>query len=235
MKNFLSDSSQIDLTYHSEWRDGFGAQGWKLNVAMDDPKVIACTAYTGTKSPTSVLVHDILDHLVSGFWLSGFKNEACATAIHGLRNGIEVRSSYESMTDDILSAEGVTNEIMDLLPASIANSIPEQKSLIEMIATFRENFDLAEVRSHIIEGFFRIGLSGIPIAISSWQEKRLDFEKMHSIGLCLQALLVEVQDFIKRWAVETAYGRVTVNDETCEFLVSADDPSKQKDIIKRVI
>lgn len=235
MKNFSSDSNQIGLTYRSEWHDGFGAQGWKLNVAMDDPKVIACTAYTGTKSPTSVLVHDILDHLVSGFWFSGFKNEARATAIHGLRNGIEVRSSYESMTDDILSAEGATDEIMDLLPTSITDSIPEQKPLIEMIATIRENFDLAEVRSEIIEGFFRIGLSGIPVAISNWQEKHLDFEKIHSIGLCLQALLVEVQDIIKRWAVEFAYGQVTVNNETCEFLVSADDPSKQKRIIKRVI
>lgn len=89
-----SNNNRFDLTYHSEWQDGFGAQGWKLDLAMNNPQVIACTAYTGEKTQTSVLVHDILDHLVSGFWLSGYENEARATAMHGIRNGIEIRFSY---------------------------------------------------------------------------------------------------------------------------------------------
>jgi hypothetical protein len=49
--------------YGRTWRDGFGARGWKVAGAVNDPEVIASTAETGERIPTSVFVHDILDHL----------------------------------------------------------------------------------------------------------------------------------------------------------------------------
>lgn len=234
MANAQPNGTQFDVTYHSEWQDGYGAQGWKLNVTMDDPDVIACTPYPGNKTPTSVLVHDILDHLVSGFGLSGFANEARATAMHGIRNGIEVRSSYEWMADEILSTKLLKVDITDFLPASIMDSIPTPSTPDKTMALLLENNDRADIRNRLVEGFFRVGLSGIPIAISNWQNQRLDFNRMYSIGVCLQALFIEAQDIIANWAVETAKGQILVGNEVCEFAVGTNDLSKQERIVKSV-
>ena len=57
---------QLHCCYRSVWQDGFGARGWKLASAIDDPAVIAATAETGERIPTSVFVHDILDHTLCG-------------------------------------------------------------------------------------------------------------------------------------------------------------------------
>lgn len=66
---------RIPVTYRHEWHDGFGARGWKLDYSLDDPYIIAATAETGNRIPTSVLVHDILDHYLCGLPLSGQRNE----------------------------------------------------------------------------------------------------------------------------------------------------------------
>lgn len=224
----------LDVTYHSECQDGYRAQGWKLNLAMDDPAVIACTAYTGNKTPTSVLVHDILDHLISGFWLSGYINEARATAMHGLRNGIKIRSSYEWMVNEILSTNNLKEPISGLLPANISTSIPALTAPDKTLELLLKNNHPADIRRHLMEGFFRTGLSGIPIAVSNWRTQCLDFGKMYSIGLCLQALLAEAQDIVVDWASETAKGQFFVGNEVCKFAVETDEPSRQECIIKYV-
>ncbi len=69
-KSMKTPSLVIPVTYKREWQDGFGARGWKLDCALDDPNVIAATAETGCQINTSVLVHDILDHYISGFPLT---------------------------------------------------------------------------------------------------------------------------------------------------------------------
>jgi hypothetical protein len=69
----------IGARYRQTWTDGFGARGWKLNSTLGDPEIIASTHETGSAIPTSVLVHDILDHLLSGFAPSGHRAEAVFT------------------------------------------------------------------------------------------------------------------------------------------------------------
>ncbi len=44
----------IPVTYQKTWDDGFGARGWKIDVSIGDPTIIASTRETGTKIPTSV-------------------------------------------------------------------------------------------------------------------------------------------------------------------------------------
>lgn len=229
-----SNATQFDLIFRSEWQDGYGAQGWKLVMAMADPEVIACTAYTGSKTPTSVLVHDMLDHLVSGFRLSGYADEARATAMHGLRNGIEVRSSYEWMADEILRQPPSMNQLADLLPASTGDLIPAQAAPHEAVALLLDRHGAAEIRRHVVEALFRVGLSGIPIALSNWRERRLDFGSMHAIGLCLQALLVEAQGMVTDWAAEAARGRVFIGNDACEFHVATDTPLRRERVAKLV-
>lgn len=68
------DRTAVPVTYAREWLDGFGARGWKLDVSMSDPSVTAATAETGNRIPTSVLVHDILDHHFSGLAVGGHRN-----------------------------------------------------------------------------------------------------------------------------------------------------------------
>ncbi|HEY5602933.1 MAG TPA: hypothetical protein VIM41_07495 [Gammaproteobacteria bacterium] len=223
------------LRYRSEWNDGYGAQGWKLDAALDDPAVIACTAYTGDKTPTSVLVHDILDHLVSGFSLSGYANEARATAMHGLRNGIEVRSSYEWMADEILNEAAKDDLLAEFLPSGMMAGVPASSSPDDRFASLIAHHGRACVRSTIVEGFFRTGLSGIPVALANWRRQRLEFDRMHAIGLCLQGLLAEAEDVIGKSSVKIATGQVLVGNSICEFVVDTAEPAKQARILKQVV
>ncbi|HEB97490.1 MAG TPA: hypothetical protein ENI96_13790, partial [Sedimenticola thiotaurini] len=85
---------RIPVTYRDEWQDGFGARGWKLDASLMESTVISSTAYTGEKVPTSVLVHDILDHLLSGFGFSGHRNEAMAVVQLASRTGADIEISF---------------------------------------------------------------------------------------------------------------------------------------------
>ena len=229
------DGKRVDVTYHAQWQDGYGAQGWKLDVAMDDPLVIACTAYTGGKTSTSVLVHDILDHLVSGFPFSGYANEARATAMHGLRNGIEVRSSYEWMVDEILNDNACEEQLTEFLQGTIVEGVAAPNCPGEMMASLIANHGRAKVKGHMVEGLFRAGLSGIPAALLSWEKQHLDFTRMHAIGMCLQGLLVEAQDVIENAAMEYAKGRIVVGNTACEFLIGAGDHAGEQHIVREVV
>lgn len=82
-------SVEVSVTYRREWQDGYGARGWKLDVSLDDPEVIASTAEAGLRLPTSVLIQDILDHHLSGLALGGHRNEAVALHQLGLRTGAD--------------------------------------------------------------------------------------------------------------------------------------------------
>ncbi|MBK1716092.1 hypothetical protein [Thiocystis violacea] len=56
--------------------------GFKVVIGayLADPEIIASTRETGGVLPTSVLIHDALDHLISGFAPSGHRAEAMALA-----------------------------------------------------------------------------------------------------------------------------------------------------------
>lgn len=90
------------MSYRDEWVDGFGARGWKLDSALGYPDMIAATSYPGLKSPTSVPVHDVLDHWLPGFGYDPW-DEAKATLQHVLRNALDIDASYAQLARDILS------------------------------------------------------------------------------------------------------------------------------------
>ena len=103
----------ISVVYRSLWQDGFAARGWKLAVAINDPLVIASTPYTGSHIPTSVFVHDILDHYLCGLPLSGHRNEAIALTQLGSRTDTDIGMDFQQMIDeDILSGQ-VNGETLD--------------------------------------------------------------------------------------------------------------------------
>ena len=47
-----------------------------MNATIGDPEIIASTRETGQRINTSAFVHDILDHFLSGFGVSGHRSEA---------------------------------------------------------------------------------------------------------------------------------------------------------------
>lgn len=93
---------QVPVTYRREWQDGFGARGWKLDVSIGEPSVIAATAEHGTRIPTSVLMHDILDHHPCGFGIGGHRNETMEPMQLASRTGADPCVDFRQIVDEDL-------------------------------------------------------------------------------------------------------------------------------------
>ncbi len=198
-KRSRSGSLVVPVTYRNEWQDGFGARGWKLDAAANDGQVIASTSYAGEKIPTSVLVHDLLDHCASGFGFSGHRNEAMATAQLGLRTGAEIRSSYASMVEEVLRGEVEGEGLDSFLPLSLKPHLPtEDLSPRERMRHLAEMLGVNELRTILLSQFYEIGLAGVPHAIASWRRHGLDYDRRADLGLCLQRLLVRAESVLAR-------------------------------------
>lgn len=225
----------IPITYRAEWDDGFGAQGWKLDTALDDRQVIACTSYTGHKSPTSVLVHDILDHLVSGLPLSGYRSEAVATTVHGLRNGIEVQSSFQWMVDEIVAATHLNESLSPFLSPAVANlltadagpGLPQKNQLLDRLGK-------EALHKALLAGFFRVGLAGIPQAMQQWANQGLEFSKMRAIGFALQALLQRADAYVSERKSQCTHARFIISNDTCHMHIDTASVSDPHTLTERV-
>lgn len=231
MRNTVPSRLEFPLVYRREWQDGYGAQGWKPDIAIQDHEVIACTSYAGQKSQTSVLAHDLLDHLASGFWLSGYRNEARATAMHGLRNGIEVRSSYEHMIEEILRSRNLGEPFQNFLPSKVVDGIPENCVLDAQKFDFLlERLGPHELRARLLQGFLAVGISGIPVAYERWKEQGLVFERMNAIGRCLQRLLETGEALIAETGADSATGLFQIGNEVCRLMLALGQDRARKEL-----
>lgn len=185
----------VPMTFRTEWPDGFGARGWKLDAAIRDHQVIASTSYAGEKIPTSVLVHDILDHYISGYGFSGHRNEAMATAQLGLRTGTEIRSSYVLMVEEIVRGEGEDLETF-MPPSLMPHLLTQGQSPKEQMSHLADKLGVNELRSILLSHFYEIGLAGVPRAIASWRHYGLDYDRRADLGLCLQRLLMRAESLL---------------------------------------
>lgn len=209
---------QIPVSYRTEWQDGLGARGWKLDRGIGDPVLLAVTAYTGSKVPTSVLVHDILDHCISGFGLSGHRNEAKATLQLHLRTGAEIESSYAQLARDII-AGGVNGETLSeflppglrvLLPASAKTDRERTNALLQHMG------NVALIRA-LIERLWEFGHQGIPEALRSWSAQGLEPTRRSAIGMCLQGLLELADRHIAAHEIGVAHGMFIVGNQVCRL------------------
>ena len=153
---------RIPVSYRLAWQDGFGARGWKLDCSIDDPAVIAATAETGARIPTSVFVHDLLDHHLCGLAMSGHRNEAIALVQLASRTGADPRPDFTQMVDEDLMAGRVNGEplhrflppdLLALLPAGIGEGRP-------VIAPLVEKLGHEPLRQRLIDHFFTLGRDG---------------------------------------------------------------------------
>lgn len=207
----------IPVTYKHEWQDGFGARGWKLDCALDDPNVIAATAETGCQINTSVLVHDMLDHYISGFPLSGHRNEAMALIQLAGRTGSDPRPDFKQMVDEDLLQGRVSGEsFRSFLPKPLVRLLPNDcLSGKEIIGFLSENIGRNNLRTALVNHFFELGKQGMPMASANWHKHGLNYELRAKIGLCLQSLLKQGDKIVLDEQYTEATGIFLIDNHQC--------------------
>ena len=154
---------QVPVTYKKVWDDGFGARGWKVDATIGDPEIIASTRETGQRINTSVFIHDILDHFLSGFGVSGHRSEAMALIQLSKRTGSDPRPDYEQLVrEDILNGRVNGEALMDFLPADLYALVPESTTMTDKqtVAFLREQTGEDRLIKSLVDNFFKLGKEG---------------------------------------------------------------------------
>ncbi|HEC06060.1 MAG TPA: hypothetical protein ENJ12_04380 [Thiolapillus brandeum] len=214
--------TRIPVTYRDEWQDGLGARGWKLDTAMTDSTVIASTAYTGENVPTSVLIHDILDHLLCGFGFSGHRNEAMAVVQLASRTGADAEISFCPMAEEVMRGLVPGESIETFLPDQLKRHLPDgPMSNEERMSYLSRRLGKQRLRSLLLAHFQAIGEEGIGMAKAHWHKAGLDYDRRTAIGLCLQELLVQADAMAltRRW--QHARGNFLVGNRECKLNIES--------------
>ncbi len=213
-------SVQVPVTYKMVWQDGFGARGWKLDVTIGDPMIIASTRETGQRINTSVFVHDILDHFLSGFAVSGHRSEAMALRQLSKRTGSDPGSDYEQLVrEDILNGMVNGEALKDFLPADLYDLVPENTTMTdkETMAYLRETLGEECLIKSLVDNFFKLGKEGENHADESWKILGLDTGKRTDIGLALQTLLGVIDQTVEELGVEELHGIISIDNKYVTF------------------
>jgi hypothetical protein len=208
----------LEVRYAATWSDGFGARGWKLVAALDEAEVIAATPYPGERIPTSVLVHDILDHAVSGFALSGHRAEAKALVQLAARTGSDPLPDYRQMVDEDLMAGDCHGEpLAAFLPPVLADRLPADGDERERMGHLRHQLGDGLVRATLTARFVELGWQGMAEAQASWRARGLNFARRAELGLALQRLFQRLDARVQQQGVEAAAGAFLLSDAEVAF------------------
>lgn len=223
----------IAVTYQKEWPDGYGARGWKLDSSLDDPAVIATTAETGCQIDTSVLIHDMLDHYISGFPLSGHRNEAMALIQLGSRTNSSPQPDYEQMVDeDIINGMVNGEPLRSFLPNELVHLLPiELLNPKEAIAVLEKHLGTEKLRAQLIDNFFNIGKRGITLAQANWKRLGLDYNRRTEMGHCLQKLLVWGDNLVQEHNYSRATAEFMLNNRFCQLTINSPKKHVYKELI----
>lgn len=226
---FLQISSQgvrLSVTYKKLWDDGFAARGWKLNATIEDPEIIASTRETGQKINTSVFVHDILDHFLSGFGVSGHRSEAMALIQLSKRTNSDPGPDYEQMVkEDIIKGRINGETLISFLPEKLKELLPSASELTnrEIISFLKQKISEQNLHDILVEHFFTLGKAGEEHASGSWQVIGLDQKKQTEIGVALQNLLVVIDSKVEEMKVEELKGFIVINNENITFTMEGNN------------
>ncbi len=208
----------VPVSYQKIWEDGFGARGWKLDVASTDPAIIASTRETGGRIPTSVLIHDLLDHLLSGFEISGHRAEAMALVQLGKRTGSDICRDYLQMVREDLIYGHVNHELLStFLPQKLLANVPLDKYADGqgIIQALQVQFDEDELDEQLVQHFHDLGERGKEHAQDSWRLLGLKPSRCREIGLALQRVLTEVDQCVESKGIEQLNATFIINNEQC--------------------
>ena len=205
--------------YRRTWQDGFGARGWKLASTANDPEIIASTAATGERIPTSVFVHDILDHLLCGLGPSGHRNEAVALLQLAARTGADPTPDFAQMVDeDLLQGRVLGETLHEFLPPELANTLPagirDGKAIVDLL---QAQLGAEFLRKRLIAWFFELGRAGTSKAREHFASHGLDFRRRGPLGLAIQRLLEQADTWVRENNLETASGEICITPRPCGF------------------
>lgn len=203
-----SATVRVPVRYRESWEDGFGARGWKLALPELGEDVIAATPHAGERIPTSVFVHDIVDHHLCGFALSGYLDEAGALMQLALRTGSDPVEDFRQMIDeDLLPGRPVADDWPTLLPSGLQ---PSRESGTEAgsghLASLERQLGTGALRALLTAGFVQAGYRRMQVARVNWEGCGLERERRAAIGLALQRLFERVDQRMRDTRVQTAEG-----------------------------
>ena len=216
----------MPVTYKKVWDDGFGARGWKVDTTIGDPEIIASTRETGQRINTSVFIHDILDHFLSGFGVSGHRSEAMALIQLSKRTGSDPRPDYEQLVkEDILNGRVNGEELVDFLPVDLRAMIPDNSTMTnkEIIAYLRKQNGEDRLIESLVNNFFNLGQQGENHADQSWKILGLDANKRTAIGIAMQSLLEVIDQTVEELGVEELHGIMSIDAGYVSFNISEGD------------
>lgn len=222
----VDDGVQVPVTYKKVWDDGFGARGWKLNATIGDPEIIASTRETGQKINTSVFIHDILDHFLSGFGVSGHRSEAMALIQLSKRTGSDPEPDYKQMVrEDILLGRVNGEKLKTFLPADLYALVPEHSTMTdrETVTFLREKAGEDRLKKSLVNHFYKLGKAGETHADASWQTLGLDNKKRTGIGEALQSLLEVIDQAVEEHGTEEIHGVISINNRYVMFTLSGNN------------
>ncbi len=214
------DKIHIPVTYKKSWDDGFAARGWKVNITIGDPQIIASTRETGPQINTSVFVHDILDHFLSGFGVSGHKSEAMALIQLSKRTGSSPEPDYKQIIEeDILNGRVNGESMKSFLPSSLINFLPENANMTdkEIISLLKNKVGVECLSNTLVNHFFALGKQGEKHAEDNWLKLGLERHKQKKIGDALQKLLVEIDSKVEEMNIDKIKGSITIGSKHVSF------------------
>jgi len=222
----LSEGVCLPVTYKKSWDDGFGARGWKLDATIGDPQIIASTRETGRKINTSVFIHDILDHFLSGFGVSGHRSEAMALIQLSKRTKSDPRPDYDQMVkEDIINGRVNGEPLTTFLPKQLVNLLPPDMEMTndEIMPFLKQKISESKLNDILVEHFFTLGRAGEEHAIDSWAALGLNPEKQTNIGIALQNLLEVIDSKIEEMKIEKLKGAIRIDNKHVTFTIQANN------------
>ena len=224
--NIHSGDVCISVTYKKTWNDGFGARGWKLNATIGDPEIIASTRETGQKINTSVFVHDILDHFLSGFGVSGHRSEAMALIQLSKRTSSDPRPDYKQMVrEDIINGRVNGESLTSFLPKQLVDLLPPAIEITnrEIMSFLKQTMSEDRLCGALIEHFFTLGKMGEQHANDSWVALGLNPLKQTEIGLTLQSLLEMIDSKVEEMCIDELEGVIKFSKKGVAFVMNNDN------------
>ena len=211
----------ITLTYKQIWDDGYGARGWKLDSTLDDPEIIASTSYHGEKIATSVLIHDMLDHYLSGFGPSGHRNEAMALTQLGSRTDTDIGPDFAQMVDeDILQGNIIGEPLETFLPSTLSTILPDSLSTnADKMGFLAQKFGQKPLRLMLVERFYELGKLGIPSAIAHFRGHGLNYACRKATGIALQTLLEQIDQIVVERESLKSHAHFYIGNAQCRAII----------------
>lgn len=216
-----SGTVEVPVTYRKTWDDGFGARGWKVNATIGDPEIIASTRETGERVTTSVFVHDILDHFLSGFGVSGHRSEAMALIQLSKRTGSDPKPDYKQIIrEDFFNGRINGESFMTFLPNNLLSLLPVDREIDEeeIMLHLKKQVIESELEEQLVDQFFSIGMKGEKHASESFNKLGLDSTIRKEMGVALQAMLDYVDRCCENADKEKLDAAIKLNNKECVFV-----------------